>query len=356
MSTSHQDKQDTDSARDLSFAARIEAWYRQNGRDLPWRRTRDAYKIWLSEIILQQTRVEQGRDYWHRFVEHYPRVDDLAQAAEDEVMRLWQGLGYYSRARNLHKAAKQAVADGHFPRNYDELLTLPGVGRYTAAAVASFAYGEARAVVDGNVYRVLARHAGIATPIDSTQGAREFAQMAQARLDERQPALYNQAVMDFGALICKPSSPLCTQCPVADTCVALATRQVGSLPVKQHRTRLTERFLTFVCVRSRDGLVLMQKRGKGDIYRGLYQFPMWESDAPLTAAQIEERLPHGRLTLLSQGVQHRLTHRLLHIDFYECLLTDSCCGLDGQWMTASEVEACALPRPLEEVWRKLASP
>ncbi len=347
--------QDDAQPADLSFAARIEAWYRQNGRDLPWRHTRDAYLIWLSEIILQQTRVEQGRDYWHRFTEHYPRVEDLARAPEDEVMRLWQGLGYYSRARNLHKAARQAVASGHFPRSYDELLTLPGVGRYTAAAVSSFAYDEPHAVVDGNVYRVLARHAGISTPIDSTQGGREFAHLAHMRLDKRQSALYNQAIMDFGAIVCKPASPLCAQCPVADTCVALAGGLVDSLPVKQHRTRLTERYLTFVCVRSQDGHVLMQKRGQGDIYRGLYQFPLWESDTPLPLSQVEQALPQGRLTLLKQGVQHRLTHRLLHIDFYECLLDNPSCDLDGQWMTADEVDSCALPRPLEEVWKKMLS-
>lgn len=338
---------------DLSFAARIEEWYRQNGRDLPWRHTKDAYLIWLSEIILQQTRVEQGRDYYTRFTEHYPTVTHLAQAPEDEVMRLWQGLGYYSRARNLHKAAKQAVANGHFPLCYDELLTLPGVGRYTAAAIASFAYDEPQAVVDGNVYRVLARHAGISTPIDSTAGAKEFAQLAQLRLDKHHSALYNQAIMDFGAIVCKPASPLCVECPVADSCVALAAGLVSTLPVKQHRTKLTERFLTFICVRNSDGLFLMQKRGKGDIYRGLYQFPMWESEAPLTLAQVEAKAPQGQLTMLSQGVQHRLTHRMLHIDFYECQLAEVSCSLEGQWMTASEVDSCALPRPLEVVWKKL---
>ena len=338
---------------DLSFAARIEEWYRQNGRDLPWRHTKDAYLIWLSEIILQQTRVEQGRDYYTRFTEHYPTVWHLAQAPEDEVMRLWQGLGYYSRARNLHKAARQAVANGHFPLCYDELLSLPGVGRYTAAAIASFAYDEPQAVVDGNVYRVLARHAGISTPIDSTAGAKEFAQLAQMRLDKHHSALYNQAIMDFGAIVCKPASPLCGECLVADSCVALAAGLVSTLPVKQHRTKLIKRFLTFVCVRSSDGLFLMQKRGQGDIYRGLYQFPMWESEAPLTLAQVETKVPRGQLTMLSQGVQHRLTHRLLHIDFYECQLADASCTLEGQWMTAGEVDSCALPRPLEEVWKKL---
>ena len=340
-------------SRDHSFAARIETWYLQNGRDLPWRHTHDAYLIWLSEIILQQTRVDQGRDYWHRFVTHYPTVEHLANAPEDEVMHLWQGLGYYSRARNLHQAAKKAVADGHFPRCYDELLSLPGVGRYTAAAVASFAYGEPKAVLDGNVYRVLARHAGISTPIDTPAGAREFALLAEDRLDSKDSALYNQAIMDFGALVCKPSSPLCLECPVADTCVALATGQVSSLPVKQHRTKLTHRYLTFVCVINSEGKVLMQKRGSGDIYRGLYQFPLWESTSPLAYAQEEEKIPEGQLTLLQQGTQHRLTHRLLHMDFYVCHLQQTTCNIEGQWMTAHQVESCALPRPLVDIWKIL---
>ena len=329
------------------------AWYDEHRRVLPWREQVSPYRTWVSEIMLQQTRVQAVLPYFQRFMEAAPDVQALAALPEEQLMRLWQGLGYYSRARNLHKAARQAVANGHFPLSYDELLTLPGVGRYTAAAIASFAYDEPQAVVDGNVYRVLARHAGISTPIDSTAGAKEFAQLAQMRLDKHHSALYNQAIMDFGAIVCKPASPLCGECPVADSCVALAAGLVSTLPVKQHRTKLTERFLTFVCVRNSDGLFLMQKRGQGDIYRGLYQFPMWESEAPLTLAQVEAKAPRGQLIMLSQGVQHRLTHRLLHIDFYECQLADATCGLEGQWMTASEVDSCALPRPLEEVWKKL---
>lgn len=346
---------DNTSSADLTFAAHIEEWYKQNGRDLPWRHTQDAYWIWLSEIILQQTRVEQGLDYWLRFTKKYPQVQDLANAPEDEVMRLWQGLGYYSRARNLHKAAKKIVADGHFPLTFEELLTLPGVGRYTAAAVASFAYNEPKAVVDGNVYRVLARHAGITTPIDSTMGVKEFAQMAEQRLDKKNSALYNQAIMDLGALICKPSSPVCIQCPVAEDCIALATGQTGTLPVKQHRIKLTHRYLTFVCICNTSGMVLMQKRDKGDIYRGLYQFPVWESDAPLTFAQLEDKLPYGSLTVLQQGVLHRLTHRLLHLDFYLCKLQEETCKTEGLWMSPCEVDTCALPKPLEEIWKILRS-
>lgn len=342
--------------KDLSFAARIENWYKQNGRDLPWRHTRDAYRIWLSEVILQQTRVEQGRDYWHRFIERFPTVEHLALAEEDEVMRLWQGLGYYSRARNLHRAAKQIAEKGQFPRTYDELITLPGVGKYTAAAIASFAYDEAHAVLDGNVYRVLARYEANTTPIDTPAGMREFSAIAQMHLDEHNPALYNQAIMDFGAMVCKPQAPLCTQCPLSDTCMALFIHQVDKLPIKQHNIKLTERYLTFVCIRRKsDERFLMQKRHKGDIYRGLYQFPVIESLKSLTPVEVERQMPPGSLTLLEAGVSHRLTHRMLHMDFYECLTDTPFHEPKGIWMSADEVDACALPRPLEAIWKKIRS-
>ena len=214
------------------FASALLRWYAQNGRDLPWRHTTDPYPIWLSEVILQQTRIEQGRDYWHRFMEQYPTVEHLADASEDEVLRLWQGLGYYSRARNLHTAAKQIKELGSFPTTLHGIKMLKGVGDYTAAAIASFAFGEAAAVVDGNVYRVLSRHFGIGTPINSTEGKKEFAALAQELLPESQAAAYNQAIMDFGATQCTPKSPACDRCPIADTCQALHTHAVDTLPVK----------------------------------------------------------------------------------------------------------------------------
>ena len=212
-------------------------WYARCGRDLPWRRTRDPYLVWLSEVILQQTRVAQGRDYYLRFAERFPDVRSLAAAGQDEVMKLWQGLGYYSRARNLHAAARQIVAEsgGVFPRAYADVRSLRGVGEYTAAAICSAAYDEPVAAVDGNVYRVLARLFDIAEPIDTTAGRRLFAELAAAQLDTRRAGRYNQAVMDFGALQCTPAAPRCDNCPLAARCLALAAGTVGERPVKRGR-------------------------------------------------------------------------------------------------------------------------
>ena len=228
------------------FTSILLAWFRDFGRELPWRGTKDAYAIWLSEIILQQTRIQQGEAYWHRFMQRFPTVEMLAEASEDEVLRLWQGLGYYSRARNLHAAARQIVAAGAFPQTLEGIRALKGVGDYTAAAIASIAFGIDAAAVDGNVYRVLARHFGIATPINSTEGKREFAALAQTLLPHGQAGTFNQALMDFGAIQCTPLSPHCTVCPLAETCVALRSGQVETLPVKLQKTKVQERRLAYI--------------------------------------------------------------------------------------------------------------
>ena len=220
----------------MEFASLLMKWFRENGRDLPWRQTRDPYAIWLSEIILQQTQVKQGWDYWERFMRRWPTVEALAAATEDDVLREWQGLGYYSRARNLHYAARQVVEMGGFPQTLEGLRSLKGVGDYTAAAIGSIAFGLPAAVVDGNVYRVLARHFGIDTPINTTEGKKTFAALAQSLLPTSEvshlSSLYNQAVMDFGAIQCTPQSPRCQTCPLAETCDALQTGRVELLPVK----------------------------------------------------------------------------------------------------------------------------
>ena len=242
----------------MSFTTTILQWFRENGRDLPWRETRDPYAIWLSEIILQQTRIEQGRPYWERFMRRWPTVQDLAAASEDEVLREWQGLGYYSRARNLYAAAKQIVDRGGFPSTLAEIRTLKGVGDYTAAAIGSFAFGLPAAVVDGNVYRVLARHYGIATPINTTEGKKEFSALAQSLLPQSsslslQPSAlssltsdYNQGLMDFGATFCTPQSPQCPQCPLQETCVAFREGRVSELPVKQRTLKVKERHFSYI--------------------------------------------------------------------------------------------------------------
>ena len=248
----------------MNFSAVLLDWFARNGRDLPWRDTSDPYAIWLSEVILQQTRIAQGRDYWVRFMKQFPGVNDLAAASEDEVLRLWQGLGYYSRARNLHTAAKQIVALGRFPDTFEEIKQLKGVGDYTAAAIASIAFGLPVAVVDGNVYRVLSRYFGIETPINSTEGKKEFAALAQSLLPKDAPSAFNQAMMDFGALQCvvapgatkgedQLSFKICVDCPLIESCAAYRTGRVNELPVKLKTTKIKTRHLTYIYIRCANG-------------------------------------------------------------------------------------------------------
>ena len=335
------------------FSLRLLAWYGNNGRQLPWRQTTDPYRIWISEVILQQTRVAQGYDYFLRFIQRFPDVMSLAAASEDEVLRLWQGLGYYSRARNLHAAALQIRQLGHFPDTYEDIRRLKGVGDYTAAAIASLAFGLPHAVVDGNVFRVLARYFGIDTPIDSSAGRRLFAALAQEMLVSERPADYNQAIMDFGALQCVPKSPQCEACPLSETCQAFAEGRVGQLPVKQHVARVRERFFTYVYVRCK-GEILLQRRPAGDIWQGLHQPAMLESECPLSASEVREWLGcQGPLTLLRSDVRHQLTHQLLHADFYlfEPPMRPS---LPGQWIKESERDHYAVPRLVEQLYESVS--
>ena len=266
-------------------------WYAREGRDLPWRRTRDPYRIWLSEVILQQTRVAQGMEYYFRFTERFPDAASLAAAPEDEVLKLWQGLGYYSRARNLHAAARQVVErfGGRFPVALDEVRSLRGVGDYTAAAFCSAAYDAPCAVVDGNVYRVLARLFDLDAPIDSTAGKRAFAELAQSQLDTARPGRYNQAIMDFGALQCTPSSPRCETCPLSGRCLALAAGTIATRPVKQGKTKVRDRWFNYLHLSSGDHTLLRRREGR-DIWQGLYEFPLIETDGPVELPELV-RLP-----------------------------------------------------------------
>lgn len=318
------------------FATVILNWFHANGRTLPWRETTDPYPIWLSEIILQQTRVSQGREYWERFVRTYPTVEDLADATEDEVLKLWQGLGYYSRARNLHTAAKQIVAMGHFPGTLEEMKTLKGVGDYTAAAIASFAFGIPAAVVDGNVYRVLSRYFGITTPINSTRGKKEFAALAQSLMPTDEAAAYNQGLMDFGAIQCTPQSPKCLLCPLAETCDALRTNCVTILPVKEKTVKIQTRHMTYTYIRCH-GEVALHRRKSGDIWEGL-----WEPYCGLPDDK--------RCQLLVQNVKHVLTHRILLADFY-LLETDERPVLppDYSWVKEEDMERYGVPRLIEKM-------
>ena len=301
--------------KDPHFSDTILAWYAENGRDLPWRRTRDPYAIWLSEIILQQTRIAQGKAYWERFLDRFPDVGSLARAHEDEVLRLWEGLGYYSRARNLHAAAKQIVAAGSFPDTLEGIRALKGVGDYTAAAIGSIAFGLDAAVVDGNVYRVLSRYYGIATPVGSTAAKKEFTALAADLLPEGKAADFNQGMMDFGSLQCTPVSPACETCPLASACQAFRTGRTGILPVKQAAKAVTVRHFSYFYFRH-EGMTAFRKRPAGDIWQGLWEpFLLEHPDSPDTDG-LPEWLRSLSPVLLRQGVRHQLTHRTILADFH----------------------------------------
>ena len=323
----------------MGFASILLEWFRENGRELPWRQTRDPYAIWLSEIILQQTQVKQGWEYWERFMHRWPTVEDLAAASEDEVLREWQGLGYYSRARNLHFAAGQIVALGHFPDTLEEIKQLKGVGDYTAAAIGSIAFGLPAAVVDGNVYRVLARHYGIDTPINTTEGKKVFAALAQELLPSHEASAYNQAIMDFGAIQCTPQSPHCEHCPLMESCEAFRTGRIAQLPVKLKTLKIHERHLTYIYIRCQ-GQTAIHRRGPGDIWQGLWEPVLVEAESaiPPTAQ------------LIRKNVKHVLTHRVLYADFYLLETNDKPEVPSGYiWIPESEIDHYALPRLIENL-------
>ena len=328
------------------FAQTLLKWFEAYGRELPWRETHDPYAIWLSEIILQQTQVKQGWDYWQRFMRRWPTVNDLAAASEDEVLREWQGLGYYSRARNLHNAAQQIVALGHFPDTLEEIKQLKGVGDYTAAAIGSIAFGLPAAVVDGNVYRVLARHFGIATPINSTEGKKEFTALAQSLLPETSAGLYNQAIMDFGAIQCTPQSPKCVVCPLQESCEALRTGKVSTLPMKEKKLKIKERHLIYIYIRCQ-GETAIHRRGEGDIWQGL-----WE---PVLMEDGRWKKEVG-LRCVAKGVKHVLTHRVLTADFY-LWETETKPDLpeDYIWIKEEDIDNYGIPRLIDKLLKKLFS-
>lgn len=305
----------------------LTSWYSVNKRDLPWRRTTNPYFIWLSEIILQQTKIEQGLPYYEAFVTKYPSVFDLANASESEVLKLWQGLGYYSRARNLHASAKYIVAelDGVFPNNYKDLLKLKGVGDYTASAIASFCFDEVCAVVDGNVYRVLSRYFGIDTPINTSQGNKEFKALAQKLISPKNPGEFNQAIMEFGARQCKPSNPDCTVCPLQDGCVALQKNSISDLPVKLKSLKPKTKHFNFIVFISSERETIIEKReGKG-IWQNLYQFPLIETETSTSFDTMHSLLAKHELTPSSnydltlyneEAIVHKLSHQHLHTKFW----------------------------------------
>lgn len=318
----------------MSLSKKLDTWYEDYGRTLPWRGIDDPYRIWLSEIILQQTRIEQGRDYYHRFVEAFPTVADLAAASEEQVLRLWQGLGYYTRARNLHAAAQYIMDEcgGRFPDSHEGILRLKGVGRYTAAAIASFAFRLPYPVIDGNVYRFISRLYGIATPIGTDSAYSEFERLLQEQIDRRRPDRFNAALMDFGSLQCKPQ-PDCAACPFAGECNALRTGRVGLLPVKTVKAKPVDRWFYYLDLRwRRDGeeFTLMEQRTGKDIWRGLYQFPLLETDGEMDAAALPAEATRFVASELGVAVggfivsppfKHQLTHRTIHARFLRAELS-----------------------------------
>jgi len=304
---------------------KLTSWYKVAQRSLPWRGIANPYKVWLSEVILQQTRVVQGLPYYQRFISRYPTITDLANAPEEEVLKLWQGLGYYSRAKNLHHTAQYIATElgGVFPKTYKELVKLKGIGDYTASAIASFCYNEPCAVVDGNVYRVLSRLFGIATPINSPQGAKEFKALAYECLDKHNPGTYNQALMEFGALQCTPQSPDCANCVLRDHCWAFHHQQVDALPVKIKKITIKKRYFNYLVWLNPYGQTLLQKRKGKDIWHGLYEFPLLETHAPATAEEIASILPSATVSLYNEmPVIHKLTHQHIYTSFWIVTTTE----------------------------------
>jgi len=304
----------------------ITRWYIENKRELPWRESTDPYKVWLSEVMLQQTRVAQGLPYYLKFIKVFPTVYDLAAADEQEILKLWQGLGYYSRARNLHHTAKVVVKkyNGNFPTTYKELKTLKGVGDYTASAIASICYQEPKAVLDGNVFRVFSRFFGLDSPINSTEGRKLFKNKAELLLDEKNPGQYNQAIMEFGALQCKPKKPLCDSCPLQINCVAFQHGKIAELPVKLKKGKVKERHLNYFVFLSDDNFTVLQQRTKRGIWKKLYEFPMVETQEEMQKDHIMEIKktqttgikPQDIYAFNTKSIRHQLTHQRLMVKFW----------------------------------------
>ena len=312
----------------MSFNSNLTNWFDKNKRELPWRKSKDPYKIWLSEIILQQTQVKQGLPYYNKFLKNYPTVYELARSTEDEVLKNWQGLGYYSRARNLHSTAKYIVhqLNGVFPKKYIDLIKLKGVGDYTASAIASICFDESVAVLDGNVFRVLSRYFGIEIPINSTQGIKHFKSLAKSLLPKKRIGDYNQAVMEFGALQCKPKSPNCSICPININCVAFTTNNTKNLPIKIKRSKIKDRYFNFLVYLTKKTETVIEKRNVKGIWQQLYQFPLIETESSVSKKKLmsskkgleKYNLINPEIELINKSeIVHKLSHQRLHIKFWK---------------------------------------
>ena len=341
----------------MEFGDIIINWYKKNKRDLPWRNCNDPYKIWLSEIILQQTRVDQGMPYYKKFVETFPTVFDLANSSEDKVLKLWQGLGYYTRARNLHATAKRIVKDynGIFPDSYEELIKLKGIGSYTGAAIASFAFKIPVPVVDGNVYRLLSRYFGIETPIDSNQAKKEFFLLASELINKKHPELFNQGIMEFGSLQCKPSNPDCLNCPLNLNCIAFARKNVANFPVKSKSIKTRNRYFHYLYIRHKNHFVLT-KRIEKDIWKNLYELPLIETNKKINAKKMmdekqwEKIFGNHQINILSvsRSFIHQLSHQSIQVVFYEIELKKRKSFKNNFfWVDEQDYHQYAIPKPIE---------
>jgi A/G-specific adenine glycosylase len=346
-----------------NFTQTLLHWHvHSNTRDMPWKGEKDSYKIWLSEVILQQTRVEQGLAYYNKFIQAYPTVFDLAKAKEQTVFKLWEGLGYYNRCRNLLATAKVIATNykGVFPNDYETLLTLKGVGPYTAAAIASFAFNAPYAVLDGNVFRVIARYEGIDIPTDTTVGKKIFEERAAAMLDKKRAGLYNQAIMDFGATVCKPMAPHCNACPLQKTCVAHATAQVNQLPIKEKQLIKKERRFYYFLLQVKDEIWVTERKHK-DIWQGLFEFYLLDAGKKMlwneVAAQqfLKEQLGLSSIKLLhrSSEIKQTLTHQIITAQFIRVSLSKKPASLTaGKWQKISKLKALPFPKLMNQYFNE----
>lgn len=344
------------------FVFALEQWYELHKRNLPWRGTHDPYRIWVSEIILQQTRVVQGYDYYLHFISEFPDVAALAAAPEEKVLRVWQGLGYYSRARNMLAAARTVMEKygGQFPADYSEVRGLKGIGDYTAAAICSIAYNQPYAVLDGNVFRVLSRYFAVDLPIDSTDGRKYFKHLADEMLDRCRPGYYNQAIMDFGALQCVPKSPDCLDCPLADSCLAFAEGKVENFPRKEKKTAVNDRFLFYVIIRKGDS-VYLHRRGDKDIWAGLYEPYLVEYPGVPSEQEMAQRLDSQfgdaliRVRRLVDRRKHVLTHRRLWINACLVEVRPDYELQDYELVKIKGIRKYPMPKPIVDIFSELQS-
>jgi A/G-specific adenine glycosylase len=351
----------------MDFSNLIIQWYRINKRDLPWRHTIDPYRIWVSEIILQQTRVEQGLAYYNRFVERFPDIEALSVAEEDEVMKVWQGLGYYSRARNMHRSAKTMHLENQakFPASYDEIKRMHGVGDYSASAIASIVYGEPCPVVDGNVLRVISRYSGIKEPINATAGKKKVKDILTGLIDPLHPGDFNQAVMELGALVCKPKQPLCTECPVSQDCFAFQNDLTSDLPFRDIKKPSRTRYFNYLVILSRQGnqnYLWLNKRKGRDIWSNLYDFPLIETESELSEEDLKKTgqwqtimgLNGYSYSTACENVRHVLSHQVLKVKFF-ILAVDNFYHPEYLKINVLDINKFAVPKPVENFLKKVAS-